>query len=407
AGQREDAALDGLRVLVVDDEPDNKDVVGTLLSSRGAEVRLAGSSRQAVEMLREWKPDVLVTDIAMPDQDGYDLLASIRNQEGEPAEILAVALTAYASREDRIRLLSAGFQAHVTKPVDSTEVTAVVGSLGGAHHGRRSGGAGGGAPTCTLFRRAPDARDRYRLRRSERVLAAPPGRGGGHAQPDGGRRERLFARRAGGAGRDRARQRADRRVRVVQRRRHAGGRARRARQRRAGDGRPAGGRRPARGGAWRLPLLRRRGRRGGGDLPAALPVRGASGARGAGAARPLAPRRAPAGDALQPRRLRRRLRGAVAARALALPPLPVLGRECGGDLLRRGDGGRALAVPLREARRAHRARADDGLHAPPGQPLPGGGRRGAERAARGHVHAAPSLDVVRVRIGASGFCRGC
>src|SRR6266849_2147604 len=130
ASQREDAALDGLRVLVVDDEPDNNDVVGTLLSSRGAEVRLAGSARQAVEMLREWKPDVLVTDIAMPDQDGYDLLASIRNREGEPAEILAVALTAYASREDRIRLLSAGFQAHVAKPVDSKELTAVVASLG-------------------------------------------------------------------------------------------------------------------------------------------------------------------------------------------------------------------------------------------------------------------------------------
>jgi len=155
ASQREDAALDGLRVLVVDDEPDNKDVVGTLLSSRGAEVRLAGSARQAVEMLREWKPDVLVTDIAMPDQDGYDLLASIRSQEGEPAEILAVALTAYASREDRIRLLSAGFQAHVAKPVDSMELTAVVASLGRtaqrlrAQAGRPSmahAPAGGGRP---------------------------------------------------------------------------------------------------------------------------------------------------------------------------------------------------------------------------------------------------------------------
>ena len=130
ASQHGSAPLDGLRVLVVDDEPDNNEVVGTLLSSCGAEVRLAGSARQAVEMLREWKPDVLVTDIAMPDQDGCDLLATIRSQEGEPAEILAVALTAYASKEDRIRLLSAGFQAHVVKPVDATELTAVVESLG-------------------------------------------------------------------------------------------------------------------------------------------------------------------------------------------------------------------------------------------------------------------------------------
>ena len=130
ASQHGSAPLDGLRVLVVDDEPDNNEVVGTLLSSCGAEVRLAGSARQAVEMLGRWKPDVLVTDIAMPDQDGCDLLATIRSQEGEPAEILAVALTAYASKEDRIRLLSAGFQAYVAKPVDATELTAVVESLG-------------------------------------------------------------------------------------------------------------------------------------------------------------------------------------------------------------------------------------------------------------------------------------
>jgi len=98
---------------------------------------------------------VLVTDIAMPDQDGYDLLASIRSQEGESAEILAVALTAYASREDRIRLLSAGFHAHVAKPVDATELTAVVASLGRtaqrlrAQAGRPSmahAPAGGGRP---------------------------------------------------------------------------------------------------------------------------------------------------------------------------------------------------------------------------------------------------------------------
>ena len=132
AGQPELAPLDGLRVLVVDDEPDNNDVVAALLSSCGAEVRLAGSARQAIETLGGWKPDVLVTDIAMPDEDGYELLANIRSQQGERAETLAVALTAYASKEDRIRLLSAGFQAHVPKPVDPTELTAVVGNLGRA-----------------------------------------------------------------------------------------------------------------------------------------------------------------------------------------------------------------------------------------------------------------------------------
>src|SRR5207253_1802159 len=99
-------------------------------------------------------------------------------------------------------------------------------------------------------------------------------------------------------------------------------------------------------------------------------------------------------------------RRAVAARALALPPLPALGRERGSDLLRRGHGGRALAAPLLEARRAHRARADDGLHAPPGGPLPGGGGRGAERAARGHLLAAPRLGLADGRARASGVRHG-
>jgi len=148
------APLDGVRVLVVDDEPDNNDVVGALLSSCGAEVRLAGSARLAIETLAEWRPDVLVTDIAMPNEDGYDLLASIRAQQGEQAEILAVALTAYASREDRIRLLSAGFQAHVPKPVDPTELTAVVANLGRAAQRLRAE-AGDRARTQPVPRTAP------------------------------------------------------------------------------------------------------------------------------------------------------------------------------------------------------------------------------------------------------------
>src|SRR5207253_737840 len=108
------------------------------------------------------------------------------------------------------------------------------------------------------------------------------GRGGRHAQPHRGGRERLPAGRAGGARGDRGRQRAHRRVRLVQRCRHARGRARRARGRRTRGGRPPGGRRSTRGGARRLRLLRGRGRRGRADLPAALPVRRARGAGGAG-----------------------------------------------------------------------------------------------------------------------------
>jgi CheY-like chemotaxis protein len=128
-------SLDGLRVLVVDDEPDSNDAVGTLLASCGAEVQVAGSASEALETLGAWNPHVLVTDIAMPDEDGYDLLAKVRNLPGAAAQTFAVALTAHASRDDHIRVLSAGFQAHVPKPVDPIEVTTVVANLG--HTARR------------------------------------------------------------------------------------------------------------------------------------------------------------------------------------------------------------------------------------------------------------------------------
>ncbi|TMB09324.1 MAG: response regulator, partial [Deltaproteobacteria bacterium] len=100
------------------------------LSSCGAEVRIAGSAAQALEVLTQWRTDVLVTDIGMPGEDGYGLLTKVRGQQGELARLPAVALTAYASRDDRIRLLSAGFQAHVPKPVDPEELVTVVANLG-------------------------------------------------------------------------------------------------------------------------------------------------------------------------------------------------------------------------------------------------------------------------------------
>src|SRR5207244_301359 len=91
-------------MLVVDDEPDSNAVVGTLLSSCGAEVRVAASAAQAREELARWTADLLVSDIGMPGEDGYAFIAKLRAQEGSSAQLPALALTAYASREDRIRL---------------------------------------------------------------------------------------------------------------------------------------------------------------------------------------------------------------------------------------------------------------------------------------------------------------
>jgi PAS domain S-box-containing protein len=122
-------SLEGVRVLVVDDEPHSNEVVSTLLGSCGAEIRVAVSAAQARELLGRWTADVLVSDIGMPGEDGYEFIAKLRAQAGPVAQIPAVALTAYASRDDRIGLLSAGFQAHVPKPLDPLELVTVVANL--------------------------------------------------------------------------------------------------------------------------------------------------------------------------------------------------------------------------------------------------------------------------------------
>jgi signal transduction histidine kinase/ActR/RegA family two-component response regulator len=123
------ARLDGVRILVVDDEPDSNEAIGALLASRGAEVRVTDSAPRAREILMSWRPDVLVSDIGMPGEDGYGLIRKVREAPGEVARIPAVALTAYASREDKIRVLTAGFHAHVPKPIDPAELVTVLASV--------------------------------------------------------------------------------------------------------------------------------------------------------------------------------------------------------------------------------------------------------------------------------------
>ncbi len=122
--------LAGLRVLAVDDDRDTLDVVAELLSLRGAEVVPAASAAEALKALERFDPDVLVSDIGMPERDGYDLIRDIRSLGRGPAELPAVAVTAFASPEDRRRALAAGFQVHLPKPVDPGELTAVVARLG-------------------------------------------------------------------------------------------------------------------------------------------------------------------------------------------------------------------------------------------------------------------------------------
>jgi PAS domain S-box-containing protein len=124
------ATLNGLRVLVVDDEPDARVLLRRVLAECGAEVALAGSVREAIDQLKAFRPDILVSDVGMPGEDGYDLLRQVRTVHSA-SELPAAALTAFARPEDRKRALLAGFQTHVAKPVDPAELVAVVASLAG------------------------------------------------------------------------------------------------------------------------------------------------------------------------------------------------------------------------------------------------------------------------------------
>jgi PAS domain S-box-containing protein len=122
--------LEGARVLVVDDDPDNLDLLGFILRKSGAQVITAASTSEALKVLERWQPDVLVSDLAMPEQDGYFLIKQVRARGPEQGgNIPAVALSAYTKPEDRTRALGAGFQMHVSKPIDPENFVGVLASL--------------------------------------------------------------------------------------------------------------------------------------------------------------------------------------------------------------------------------------------------------------------------------------
>jgi PAS domain S-box-containing protein len=124
--------LDGLRLLVVDDEDDARTLVGTVLGEQGAEIHLAASASEAIAMLGQIRPDVVVSDIGMPEMDGYALIRAIRAlSPASGGRTPAVALTAYARTEDAQLAFAAGFQMHVTKPIEPVQLAIVVANLGG------------------------------------------------------------------------------------------------------------------------------------------------------------------------------------------------------------------------------------------------------------------------------------
>ena len=124
--------LGGVKVLVLDDEADARALVKRLLEDRGAVVRTAGTVEDTLRLLGEEKPDVLVSDIGMPGEDGYSLIRQVRALgAARGGDVPAVALTAYARAEDRMKAILAGFQMHVSKPVEPAELLTMVASLAG------------------------------------------------------------------------------------------------------------------------------------------------------------------------------------------------------------------------------------------------------------------------------------
>ena len=126
--------LANLRVVVVDDEPDSREFVSFVLEQAGAEVIAVGSAIEALQMLQSLHFDVLLSDIGMPEMDGYALMRQVRQMPIDQ-QIPAIALTAYAGEVDQQQALSAGFQTHVSKPVEPAEIVATVARVSGRNCG--------------------------------------------------------------------------------------------------------------------------------------------------------------------------------------------------------------------------------------------------------------------------------
>jgi CheY-like chemotaxis protein len=124
--------LEGLKILVVEDEVDALDLLAIDLREHGAKVIGVASAAEALELLQEQKFDLIISDIGMADTDGYSLIKQVREREGDrELHIPAIALTAYARAQDRLRAMAAGYNTHVAKPVEIRELVSVVKCLTG------------------------------------------------------------------------------------------------------------------------------------------------------------------------------------------------------------------------------------------------------------------------------------
>jgi CheY-like chemotaxis protein len=130
--------LQGVRVLVVDDDDDARTLLKRSLAKAGAQAIDAASAKDGLKLLASFRPHVLISDVGMPELDGYDLIREVRARGLTPDDLPAIALTAFARGEDEERSLSAGFQVHLSKPVDQNRLVATVASVAFKGSGSRS-----------------------------------------------------------------------------------------------------------------------------------------------------------------------------------------------------------------------------------------------------------------------------
>jgi PAS domain S-box-containing protein len=130
--QRDTPSLEGLRILLVDDETDTLDLINVELAQHGAQVTGVTTAAEALALLKDSQFDLMISDIGMPEMDGYELIREVRKHEsGQDVRLPAVALTAYARVQDRMRAILAGYSTHIAKPVEANELITVVASLAG------------------------------------------------------------------------------------------------------------------------------------------------------------------------------------------------------------------------------------------------------------------------------------
>jgi CheY-like chemotaxis protein len=122
--------LQGLRILVVDDEADMRDLAVTILEQAGAQVQTAASAMEALNLIEPFQPRVLVSDIGMPEVDGYELMRQLQRRSSQGLESLtAIALTAYATEQDQQQALAAGYQRHFAKPIEPEVLVEAIATL--------------------------------------------------------------------------------------------------------------------------------------------------------------------------------------------------------------------------------------------------------------------------------------